>query len=819
MYAAQKIAAANKFTGGIMEINQTSTGISSQISSSSITQNFSGSSPAKVAGDINGLLAYYDPDKPQELERSPKEYAKKLEHFESVKGYFNFYFHKDTNTALMEVNSKQLEKVFLLSAYRITEFAAAEARPDCMLANYPVYFKRAGNNIQLYIKKVDSRSDNSNLAKAIDRNENDTLLASAKISMTDGDKILFDLKDLVVIEAERLLADNPRILNNFKIDKENSFLAKPKSFSKNSEIKTTLVYAPNTDPESLKRGNTPVNNINVDYNISFSELPERGYIPRVADKRIGYFTTDFDNYNKVVTDENEKRRVEYIQRWNLGKIDPVTKKPERPILFWVSNTVPAEYKEAVKKGILAWNKAFEEIGIKDAIQVELQPDNAEWDSSDIRYNTVNFIHYPRMSGAMGPSQVDPFTGEIYAADVLIDYNVLNSISKNIPLFDNNYLALKDEKSKKEYIEKCVQGFLASLTFHEIGHTLGLRHNFKGSLKKENGVPCSVMDYNPEDDGAHQSEPGVYDKKAIEYGYKPLYSKTPQDEKKALEKIVRGMYEKNIPYGTDEDAWYGIDPSCNQHDDGNPLEYSREKLKRSRALLARIEKEFEKPGTEYEKLEHLLRTSLGNSQRTMKFALKYLGGVYYNYGNVGDLDGKNPYEPVPAKEQKDALKFLLEELLSAETFNISPSLISKLNFPIKDAINGFQLSVLDAVFSVEKLKQIERNEDMYKNDPFKLSDLFEIVNKNLCLELDNKENITISETRQEFQIAYVKKLSGMAKGIDKMPRDVASLAKKTLSEMEDKINYVMEKEKHNDIKIDKNTAGFLRELLDLIKKSR
>ena len=200
----------------------------------------------------------------------------------------------------------------------------------------------------------------------------------------------------------------------FKFDKSNSYYNYVKSFPNNSEIDVSIHYK-SISPKykfTLADSRSMIHK----YHISISLLPASSYVPRVADDRVGHFMTMYQDYSDTY---KESPYVRFINRWNLQKLNPSLNisEPIEPIVFWIENTVPHEFRDAVREGIEKWNLAFEKIGFKNAIVAKQMPDDATWDPADTRYNTIRWMVQPGSAYAVGPSRANPFTGELYDADI------------------------------------------------------------------------------------------------------------------------------------------------------------------------------------------------------------------------------------------------------------------------------------------------------------------------------------------------------------------------------------------------------------------
>jgi hypothetical protein len=541
---------------------------------------------------------------------------------------------------------------------------------------------------------------------------------------------------------------------------------------------------------------------------TFSALPAEPMAPRLADARVGYFASP----RVTFSDESRFSPVRHnIIRWRLEKKDPkaAVSDPVKPITFWLSNEIPEKYRGPIRDGILEWNKAYERIGISNAIVVKQQPDNSDIDLGETGYSSVRWFTTARPSfGAIGPSQWDPRTGEILDADIGWDANVVRNLrfqrSESIafghyePMFDEHSgelrpqafglgvpgsrrntcgyvehaareagfaLALLEARGEVEpgspETEAFVAAFLKDISMHEVGHTLGLRHNFRASTvnslaqladpahTQKNGMTGSVMEYSPanialqkEKQGQYfTSTLGAYDYWAIEFGYKPV---APADEAAELNRIASRSNEPQLAFGTDEEAGVGIDPFVNTFDLGNdPLAYYRKRMQLTRELWTRLESRQLKAGEPYNVLRRRFLTGLGQMTQTMGLAAKYVGGSE----TVADQAGspRLPVTPMPPARQREALAIVTDGLLRSESFQVSPNFMRKLvmdrlereeiadpamamgtyELNLPDRVLAIQRDVLNRLMSPTVAKRILASRTQVANaqDAFSLSELY------------------------------------------------------------------------------------------------
>lgn len=461
---------------------------------------------------------------------------------------------------------------------------------------------------------------------------------------------------------------------------------------------------------------------------SFTRLPEP-MRPRLADPRIGHHTDEVWDYTD---DQPRTARQHLVQRWRLEKKDPAAalSEPVKPIVYWIDRNVPDKYRAAVRDGILEWNKAFEQIGFKDAIRVEIQPDAADWSTADARHASVRWFAGTDTTFAIGPRTTDPRTGEILDADVAIPeswargerrlvredlhaasvwptVDALWGGTGGAPVCRHASDALAEAQFGLDLLiergeiapnspeaEAFVLTSVKEVVMHEIGHTLGLRHNFRAStayaleklsdreFTRSHGLAGSVMDYSPvnlalagERQGEyHQSTLGPYDYWAIEYAYRPL---DPATQAQELARIAAaGAEDPRLAFSSDPEAMAGLDPAASQWDLGDePLAYLERRLKLSRELWTRLAAKRLEPGQPYDVIRRSFDSGLRQFARATQLVTKYVGGVSYVRDFAGT--GRYPLTPVPAAKQRAALKLLAEAVFSADSFRFPPRFLQRM----------------------------------------------------------------------------------------------------------------------------------------------
>jgi predicted Zn-dependent protease len=605
-----------------------------------------------------------------------------------------------------------------------------------------------------------------------------------------------------------------------------------------------------------------------------------------------------------------------------------------------------------------WNIAFEKIGFKNAIAVKQMPDRANWDPADIRYNTIrwfNSVDSPFY--AMGPSRVNPLTGQILDADIIIDSNLVRTIKQeygslaqqnnlqslpfilrltgnpsscsysmesrrlrydsqmfamlknqainrsfdranststnNISITNANDLCYGMEAAEqfkvgamslslfqnvlpssdrmKEYINQ----FISAVTAHEVGHTLGLRHNFHGStmlsptdlnnteITHKQGLAASVMDYSPVNlapQGTKQgdfftSRIGAYDEWAIAYGYTPINAIVPSGEISELEKIASLAPQSDLAYATDEDVFSGLDPQIQVHDLSNDLvTYAKWQFDNSRAMWNRIEKRYPGKGTSFSDTKTAFNQVFSHYASNLFSLVPYVGGQSFNRYRSGDAIGRLPFESVSITKQREALATIQKNLFAADALNFSPTLLNKLapsrwdhwgtspqvfslDYPIHERILSLQTFVLSDLLSSDRLHRLRDNElKTPTGEALTLPELFDTLIQSIWTEVIEPTNdlTQISSLRRSLQRQHMNLLVNLALrnrfSFDKIdnildfivgiqtinpPEDARTLAWYQLRQLRDRLANVLRD--RND-KLDIYTKAHLEEASDRLNKA-
>jgi hypothetical protein len=532
-----------------------------------------------------------------------------------------------------------------------------------------VHFSRVGGKVLLIEPNMMYRSSAAAAEErlAVKQSFAESVLWGFPIEAEENGRLLVDATAFFLRDAhgvgERLQEAGQ---GAYKLDGNRSALAldNTKNFPKNTEVEAELTFVTEGAPkgEFVAEVTPDPHAITLREHTSLIELPGPGYTPRRSDPRAGYFPVDFRDYSAPLGEPLEQR---FIARHRLEKKDPNAEvsEPVTPLVYYVDRGAPEPIRTALVEGASWWSEAFETAGFKGAWRVEVLPEGAN--PMDIRYNMIQWVHRSTRGWSYGESVVDPRTGEILKGQVTLG----SSRARQDYMIAEALLAPYAEgKPIPEEILGMVLARTRQLAAHEVGHTLGLQHNFAASSV---GQGVSVMDYphplitigadgKPDLSHAYTVGVGAWDKAAIKYGYSQFAPGT--DEAAALDGILRQDEKDGLRYITDEDArpLGGAHPYAHLWDNGpDAAEELTRILAVRKAALARFGEDAIKTGEPMAQLEDTLAPLYLLHRYQTEAAAKWIGGLNYRYAVRGDRGMVT--EVIPYAQQVKALYAVLETL--------------------------------------------------------------------------------------------------------------------------------------------------------------
>jgi GNAT superfamily N-acetyltransferase len=768
--------------------------------------------------------------------KKPKPYNKVIDSTAvTQKGLIDV--HKVGDKFLFEVSTALLGKE-IMTITRYSKTPAGGGVFGGEEINRQVIKFEKGLNDNLLLRSVtyviSTPDEDSPISKAVKNSSADPIIANFDVMAykKDGKEIngyVVDASSLFDADVQTFSLDPVRkqMMNIQAFQKDKSFIETVKSFPINTEIRSVKTFT--TKPPQISLSPAPsigknfpagldAGVVTVELNTSMILLPEVPMRKRTYDDRVGYFANGYDVFeeNSLKSDTDI-----FAVRWRLepkNEEDAAKQKngeliePKKPIVYYIDPATPDKWKKSIKAGIDDWQAAFEFAGWKNAIRGEYWPENDPTMSlEDARYSVVRYFAAD-IQNAYGPNVHDPRTGEIMESHIGWYHNIM-SLLRDWYLIQTSAVdpAARNIKFSDELMGELIR-FVSS---HEVGHTLGLRHNMGASnatpvemlrnaeYQKKNGHTSSIMDYarfnyvaQPED-GVKDLFPriGDYDKWAIKWGYSHFSdAKTVKEEKVILNSMVKEAYkDRRLWFGTERSAF---DPRYQTEDLGdNAMTASEYGIRNLKRILPQLITWSKEDGEDYEELQGLYNSLTGQFRRYMGHVTKNVGGIYET-PKTADMEG-DAYQVVPSAIQNEAVAFLNEQLFKTPTWLLDQKIISKINPDTGvEAMKTLQGSTLSSLFAGDRLIRLLETSALDKKN-YSVDELMSDIRKGIFSELVTNKPIDIY--RRNLQKLFVNNLiealdndgKKTASGLNRRPvkyseTDIPSIARGQLVELKSKL---------------------------------
>ncbi|MFN7172405.1 MAG: zinc-dependent metalloprotease [Fimbriimonadaceae bacterium] len=811
-----------------------------------------------------------EPKKSSETQKF-EDAIKDLTKFEG--GPFTLYQRK--NDILLDLPEADLGKIFLLQATMFTgvdAFGLQAGMPLQSQALGAYYFQRFDENLALVQPNTRVRWQGNNpLAMATERSYPPGFIQQFRIEQTDPDnnRLLVNVTPFFQGDAIRINeAVNASVGGNYSLNREQSGPEKISQFPENTVVRYRLhFFSPRPQAANpllallgLGGSSQLADDRSVPFQVTYSmwyRNENSGYVPRLADSRVGYFTEDFTSLNRFYDRDRTER---YINRFHLEKKDPTAEKsePVKPIMWTLDPSIPPQYRDAVRRGVLMWNRAYEALGYINAVQVQDAPTDGSYDHADGRFNVIRFVMSDDAAYAIALFRTDPFTGEILNAGVNFDANMLqyvfldkvdlvepaeNALQNALAVVSNgpasrattdkmlfgstcthgcshddhiatdpNDMSSRAVQSRfRQQLERLgwkthhcsvqqgkameaqfgwhalqanplsstrrkefVDAFVAAIIAHEVGHCLGLRHNFIAStmlspeqlrdpkITEDVGIAASIMEYTPINMEAilhgtgnfFDTTIGVYDVWAIQYGYEHFDAKSPLGERAQLNAIARRGNEPGLRYMTDENA-NGLDPRVQRWDlSNNPVDYSKGVLHVSRDVRRFASDFLPLPDSSFARRTGMILSSLNRTFAQARQLSQFVGGMDMNRNFQGDIDQQPVLRPTDPDAQRQAVQTIASEVFNVDNFYLPYNVVINLGrdnnesasaswtAPMRRLIGTNMSLILASTMSTSSLNQIAENayKQRFMPNAYKMDEHYNILLSEVFSEIGRDRNI-------------------------------------------------------------------------------
>jgi hypothetical protein len=712
----------------------------------------------------------------------------------TTKGLFTV--HKIEDKYFFEIEESLFGKE-IMAITRYTKVAGGGGVYGGELANQQVlkFEKGPENKVFMRVVTLISVADSAQpIYKAVSNSNLDPIAASFEIKAfgKDSTGAVIEVTDFFKGDNQvvSVNSQSKRRLNLNGILPDRSYIEVIKSFPINTEVRTVKTFSSSPSPAGLGGGfpapsaslpaASAAGAVTIEINTSFIILPENPMQRRMNDPRVGFFAEDYTVYSD---DQQKVENESFVVRWRLEpKKEDIEKwkkgelvEPTKPIVYYIDPATPKKWRPYLIQGINDWQKSFEKAGFKNAIVGKEWPENDSTMSlEDARFSVVRYFASD-IPNAYGPNVHDPRTGEIIESHIGWYHNVMSLVHD---WYFVQTAAVDADARKMKYDDELMGNLIRFVSSHEVGHTLGLRHNMGSSSKtpveklrdknwvEANGHTASIMDYarfnyvaQPEDNINKSGlfpRIGDYDHWAIEWGY-GFGADNVEADKKQRNKLYNDRLAQNprIWFGTYE---YGnnSDPRTQSEDLGdNAMKASEYGIKNLKRIMANLGDWTKEEGDRYENLSQMYRQAVGQFNRYIGHVSRNIGGYYETQKSV-EQDG-SVFEVTPKAAQKEAVAFMNNHLFTTPTWMLDPKILDKISSPTADQLGSLQDNALGSVLSSARLTRMTTASKRFPNS-YDIAELFSDMKKGIFSELSSKK--AIDGYRRGLQKSYVERMSAL-----------------------------------------------------------